>query len=74
MVKVQDLHNLTPLELTFGIELDPNSHFKMVSETILDPLMDHPPYFSRTKPISVGREVVYWEVPHRLEIVSRYII
>ena len=51
----------SPHELAFGVELDLNPHFKMVSESIPDPLIGHPPYYPHTKPKSSGCKGVYWE-------------
>ena len=52
---------LSPYEQAFGVESDLNPHSKIVSESILDPLKGHPPYYPCTKPKSVGCEGVYWE-------------
>ena len=37
------------IELAFEVGLYPNSHSKMVLESILDPLTDHPSYYPHTK-------------------------
>jgi len=52
---------LSLFELAFGIELGPNPHSKMVSESILDPLNGSPTMHPSTKPKSVGHEGVYWK-------------
>ena len=53
----------SPYELTFRVELGSNPHTKMVSESILDPLTGHPPYYPRTKLKSIGHEGIYLGKP-----------
>ena len=50
---------LSPHELVFRDELGSNPHSKIVSKSILDPLMGRPPYYPHTKPKVFGREGMY---------------